>query len=278
MGTDRTLGSEGEAELSFTLGHSFTLGRAIVEGWRLASGCAGPLAVIALIVALPGHASLLLPSGAPARHRAWLALPLLALLVVSQFAAAAAQASAALRAAEGAPVRVGRAIADGLRHAWLIAKVFVLSAWLPSLVALVAGYAIRRRSGSEWAVPVAVALGYSAAMARLYPAMALALVRPQAGARRAVRAALASTRGARLRLFAMALGFQAPALPLTPLLRWARTLPDGHQRLAALAAYALLATLASSLANVAPVVAYVALGLERSRQAIGVEGLAQVFE
>lgn len=275
------LTDEGEARRA-AAGPPFTVRDTLAWTWQTWSWNAVPLAASAILLSVPGEVYLFLPRAGHPLARAGLALLGFALLVLCSFASGAGIVRAGLWALHGEPVRIGAVAREGSRRAWLTAKVLSRMLWLPVLVALVLGVLARRAAAPlispAWLLTGLSSLAAAVAMARCYPALPLALLRPDLGARAAVRTAAQLTRGARPRLLAVALVLQLPALPLVALLRWARALPEGPSRWAWLLAYALTSAVLGSFTSLAQVSVLRALSAGELGHAGELEALERVFD
>jgi hypothetical protein len=219
-----------------------------------------------------------------------LGLLLLVLDVVASLAAAGAVTLAGLRTLRGEQVRGVALVLEGLKRAWLTFKVLFLAMWWITLVSVVVAFLVRPsafRMGPAgrvpavaearfWLLGAATWVAYSVAMMRCYPALPIALSRPELGAREALRSALGITKGARRRLFGIAVLFQCLTIPSLLLYHWAWRMPAGDEKALVLAVHGAYSALLMTFTGLgAPVIHHELL--EMGRDTYEAE-LGRVFE
>lgn len=262
-------------------------GELLAWTWRTWTRHAGALVGSALLLGLPAELQPLWGRPAHGPSMFGLALLALALQILGTFSAAAAAVDGGLQALQGEAPRIGPTVLRGLRLTWRALTVFFLSMWLRVLawlaalllmMALVGPGLARLNPRWTWIAAALLSLATALGLAWFYPALPVALARPELGALAAVRRAASLTRGARARLLLVAILLQVPFSPLHVLSESARALPQGPDRTLRLLVYALGFTLASSFSSLAQVAAYRALDRERPGQGGALEGLGRVFE
>jgi hypothetical protein len=265
--------------------------RAVLSGaWATWSRNLPSLLAAALLLRIPFVVFSVLQPPASERRTAGLGLLSSLLALFALLAATPAVTLGALQVTRGGkPLRLWPLVNGGLGRAWLTLKVLLASLWVAYPIALVVAFAVLPALGAlpRWSgaahtggaagtagilgLVACVWLGYLVAMTWYYPALPFALSHPDLGAREAVRRARRLTQGARGKLLVVLLALQCLAAPDLLAYRWASLLAPGRDRLLALAAYGVLAAVAASFTDVARVVAYRALRLERDGAAEGLE-------
>ncbi len=266
-----------------------TLGRVLAETWSAWVNNALPLLGSVLLLQVPVALLDLLPGGTSKAAAAGQGLLYSVVDMIVSLAQLGAVTLAGLRALRGEPLRVAGLARDGLKRAWLLFKVGFLS-WWAVLVVLVVLFFLARANfpvlatapagwdAQFWFLMALQGFGSVAVMVWYYPAVPLALSRPELGARKAVRRARELTRGARARLLAVALAFECLSAPFWVPYRWASTLsPGGGKTLATIALGALTALIAS-FQHLGRVNVDRALRYEREGAAADLYGLERVFE